>query len=233
MSAANDFATLRREAEAQGFRVQRTNNGHYQLYAPNKHDIITCSASADPRALKNFRAELQRAGFRDPHATTSLGEVLEAALTPPLSAREIVLELLTANPDGLSHELLTDRIRLRRPDLADARSSVHAALQALRTAGEIEPAGTERGRWRVVKRPPDVEAAAPPPSGSGDAGVDADLLALDTALTTLSDVNEAMRQQFDRALSAFASMETVVRRNREILLETVKLKQLLNSIGSK
>jgi hypothetical protein len=63
-SASKDFKKVIREAEAQGWRVEPTKNGHWRFYAPNGRDIVHAAGTpSDYRSLENFLAQMRRAGF--------------------------------------------------------------------------------------------------------------------------------------------------------------------------
>ncbi len=65
MAATKEFKEVLREAEKQGFRIERGKGGKLKLYAPDGVNIVHASATpSDRRAVDNFVADLRRCGFR-------------------------------------------------------------------------------------------------------------------------------------------------------------------------
>jgi hypothetical protein len=63
VSIKKEFKELLSAVEAQGGTIRKTRSG-YQVFAPNRVDIVTLHGTpSDRRALANAVAELRRAGF--------------------------------------------------------------------------------------------------------------------------------------------------------------------------
>jgi predicted RNA binding protein YcfA (HicA-like mRNA interferase family) len=62
INAVNDWIEV---AAARGWRVVRTNAGHLKFYAPDGETIVLVATKPgkSPKAMKNSRAELRRAGL--------------------------------------------------------------------------------------------------------------------------------------------------------------------------
>ena len=67
MCGMNDFKKIKAAAEAQKFKVIKTNKGHWQFISPDKNHpiIVTSGTYSDRRAIDNFVARLRKAGFND------------------------------------------------------------------------------------------------------------------------------------------------------------------------
>ncbi|CAL9676907.1 MULTISPECIES: hypothetical protein [Streptomyces] len=62
---AKEERDLAKRAEEQGFEVRRTSKGHYMVTKDGERITTISGTSSDPRALKNAKAQLKRAGFID------------------------------------------------------------------------------------------------------------------------------------------------------------------------
>ncbi len=51
---------LMRELREQGWRLDRTIQGHYKAFSPDGHELVTFSDTNEPRAMKNCLAQLRR-----------------------------------------------------------------------------------------------------------------------------------------------------------------------------
>lgn len=59
-----EWKELRRMAERQGWRVERTNSDHFKWFSPNGEDIIVSGLTvSDHRGIKNHITLMRRAGF--------------------------------------------------------------------------------------------------------------------------------------------------------------------------
>jgi hypothetical protein len=63
MALIKELKALLSLAEDQGWRVSRTNNGHYKLIAPNGKIVFTSSTPSDNRAIKNIERDLRSGGL--------------------------------------------------------------------------------------------------------------------------------------------------------------------------
>ena len=56
---------LQKQAEAEGWRVRQTKNGHYQFLSPDKeiNPIIVSSTPSDWRAIHKIKAQFKRNGL--------------------------------------------------------------------------------------------------------------------------------------------------------------------------
>lgn len=64
MAKHKNMDNLVKLAESKGWRVRRTNSGHWVFYSPNGGVPVTLSASqSDWRAEANNRARLRKAGL--------------------------------------------------------------------------------------------------------------------------------------------------------------------------
>jgi len=223
MSQQSDLNRVIKNAEAQGFRYFKSTSGHHQLYAPNGHDIVTTSGTpSDHRSFNNFMADLRRAGYME---LQTLGDVMprttvteEASKEPEdnkmtkLSATKLILDLLSRYPEGKSSCDIGAYVHSIRSELGRT-SHTNALTQLSRKEMIIK----EQGLYRLSKNkgngatPIVTPHVAPSAAGmkTGDASIDKDLKALDTAL------------------AALASIESVVRKNREVLVQFAKLKAML------
>ena len=226
MSHQTDLEEVKKRAEQQGFRVTRTNRGHWQFYAPNKEDIITVGGTpGDWRGWQNFIASLKRAGY-DPGATTPLAEALEKAVietplpsTQHLSISDLIKDVIRNSPDRVfQYSEVVAICKARRPEILE--SSVGSALSMLYSRGTIARCGKGQYRWSSEEQKPKPNGSTRPPTTAvpdnslgvltGDVDIDADLHELDDALAALSRI------------------ETVVRRNREVLIQLQRVKVLLS-----
>ena len=63
-SVQKEIREIVREAERQGWRVERRKSGVSQLYAPDGENIVTAhSTPSDRRALRNMIANMRQFGF--------------------------------------------------------------------------------------------------------------------------------------------------------------------------
>lgn len=231
MSYDSDMQSVIREAQSQGWRYQLTEKGHHQFYSPNGKDIVVASGtSVNNTGWDRFMADMKRAGFRNGLGT--LGEAMPTALTAlaskeaerrrvsNLTAPQLILDLMTRHPEGMSTQDSVAYIRSVKPELST--SSTYQALANLTTRGQLERIG--HGFYRIPK-PKDPLAATPPVAkeeaapqhaageSSGDPQIDDDLRAL------------------DEALAALARIESVVRKNRDVLHQLAQLKKAIGGIG--
>jgi hypothetical protein len=234
-----DFDYVIRRAEAQGFRHQKTERGHHQFYAPDGKTIVTCGNMAgvtEWHADENFLADLKRAGYVD--GLTTMGEALETAKAAEkkpnggatLSVSQYVIDALSRHEEGRTSAELQAIVQSARPDVG--YNAVHSAVSKLTRRGVLErtPTGVYKltpmdrsGLKFLAPRLPStaakahVNGAGPKPAAAvftaghrtGDEGVDRDLEVL------------------DRALAALADIESVVRKNREVLAQLARLKEAL------
>lgn len=63
MSSNKDFQKLIKEAESQGWEVNRTGGGHLRWVAPDGRVVFSAFSPSDKRALQNTRKELRIKGF--------------------------------------------------------------------------------------------------------------------------------------------------------------------------
>jgi len=238
MSSGFDIGKIIKQAQEQGFRYRRTEKNHHQFYAPNGKDIIVCSGtSSNWRGEENFMHDMKAAGYV--HGLNSLGDALSAAgVSAPkaanggakLSVVQLIIDALARHPDGMSAVDLRMVVNSQRPELS-GKNKVYSGLNTVVTKGYVKkwPNGNyrltdvDRSNFRTYGR---NRAAAADPAGlpktngahnptvgagarTGDSAIDEDLAAL------------------DGALAALARIETVVRKNREVLVQFAKLKAML------
>jgi Fe2+ or Zn2+ uptake regulation protein len=229
-----DIDKIIKRAQEQGFRYRRTEKNHHQFYAPNGHDIITHSSTgSDSHGDDNFMADMKRAGYA--HGMSSLGDALQAAGAKAnggakLSVMQYVIDALARHPDGLSAADIKAIVKSMRPEVAD--NAAYSSLSQLGAKGIVtkSPAGiykltdVDRSQLKTFVRG-QRKAAVPPAANAangangaahheagartGDATIDADLQAL------------------DNALAALAHIESVVRKNRDVLAQLARLKTAL------
>ena len=60
----HDLKQQLRQAEAHGWQVTRTRNGHWRLLHPGGGIVVMSSSPSDHRALRNMRAQMRRAERR-------------------------------------------------------------------------------------------------------------------------------------------------------------------------
>jgi hypothetical protein len=58
-----DFKDIRKEAESQGWAVDKTQKGHWRFRPPKGEIIVTSGTPSDYRAILNFVARLRRGGL--------------------------------------------------------------------------------------------------------------------------------------------------------------------------
>lgn len=64
MSTDKDFKKVIKAAEQQGWRCERTRNGHWRLYAPDGKNIVHAAGTpSDRRGLDNTIAKMRQYGF--------------------------------------------------------------------------------------------------------------------------------------------------------------------------
>jgi hypothetical protein len=168
------------------------------------------------------------------YGLSTLGDAMPVAPRAPnggakLSVAQYCLDTLARHPDGMDLGDIEAVVRSQRPDVTTNATS--AALSNLVARGQARRVG--HGRYRLGGEEPKTSGAhhppaaaagpapvavatlppSPPPAGTtGDEGVDQDLLAL------------------DEALAALARIESVVRRNREVLAQLARLKAALGGL---
>lgn len=57
-----DVQDLAKQAQAAGWRVEQTRNGHLRFLGPNGQIVICSGTPSDCRSVKNTRAQLRRGG---------------------------------------------------------------------------------------------------------------------------------------------------------------------------
>lgn len=60
-----DIRPIARRARQQGWHISGTRSGHLMWVSPEGRKLFTSSTPSDSRTIKNFRAELRRAGYRE------------------------------------------------------------------------------------------------------------------------------------------------------------------------
>lgn len=65
MAARKDFQRVIREAQRQGWSVERTNGGHVRFRNPAGQSYFTGSSPSDFRAVRKLVADLRKMGYRD------------------------------------------------------------------------------------------------------------------------------------------------------------------------
>jgi hypothetical protein len=179
-SYERELETIRHRAAAQGWRISQTTAGHWQFYAPNKHDIVTTSKTpSDYRSFANFIAHMKRAGYvaeegqngRDETAMeAAMREAQQAEAAPSKSdvlvnqekrpsVAVLALDAIRArSPLGISFEDLTAVVRSKRPGTSN--KDVSAALYNLKERQQVEQ--KERGWYRLRSTTPaDVPDTGP------------------------------------------------------------------------
>ena len=63
-NSSKEIRALAKLAEAQGWTVTRTRNGHLKWVSPQGSVVISPSTPSDWRSMKNHLAHLRRAGFK-------------------------------------------------------------------------------------------------------------------------------------------------------------------------
>lgn len=235
-----DIDELRKHAVAQGWRYDTANTGHHRFYGPDKHTIVTfASTPSDWRGYQNSLSEMKRAGYRPPNGSYTPPTLADAMPKRPqaepthaekeTAGRGEVLNAVLAtfrNNAGRALDLDTIAIQARTLVPITTRDSVQQTL--IRITGKDFHDGTiqrmERGmyKWRPKVEPPPppptpapvappVQAAPPTEPGSVD-----------------DDIAE-----LDEALAALGRIESLVRRNREVMKQFRELKAMLDKIGIK
>lgn len=227
MSQDSDIQKIIRNAQSQGFRYSKTTQGHHQLYSPDGNHIVTHSGtSSDHRGFYNFLSQLKRAGYME---LQTLGDAMPSVKPEnggaKLSASQYVIDLLSRHEEGVSNQDIAAYIRSVRPDLgvSSPSNATHFLIQkgvvkrmpsgiymlVDRTIDHTIRKAPKPRLQKLVQLAPSELGSAPAGFKTGDATIDKDLKAL------------------DEALSALAKIETVVRKNREVLVQFAKLKAML------
>ncbi len=60
-----ELRRLAQRALARGWRIEVRGSGHLSWIPPRGRIVFTSSTPSDPRTVKNFRAQLKRAGLDD------------------------------------------------------------------------------------------------------------------------------------------------------------------------
>lgn len=176
-SYERDIEQVKLRATAQGFRVIKTANGHWQFYSPNKHDIVTASKTAsDHRSWLNFMAQMKRAGYvaeeqQNGHTETVMEAAMKlakarveddahhepvAAEAPKQSLPSLIVEALRPRGAlGMNFDLLATVVKSKRPGTLNR--DVSSALWHLKDRKTVEQ--KERGWYRLRSD----DTASPPP----------------------------------------------------------------------
>lgn len=234
MSYNGDLDIVRKKAESQGWRYQKTSNGHHQFYSPDKVSIVTTSGTpGDQRGWQNFLAEMRRGGYKDEpgpigvaimkarNEETNLGIIAAPKYEGTTSG--LVKDFLRDNPSSVFN---IDRVSLhvlaKKPDAT--KLAIQQALTVMAAKGEVKRVGRGEYQWASTGAKPAEVQPAQPAAGpvevlqkagsvmgqfTGDPVIDADLAMLDQALVALGQIEE------------------VVSRNRERLFALAQFKKLL------
>lgn len=63
---SKELREIVKNAQTQGWRVERARNGHWKFYSPNGRDLIVeADTPSDWRGRKNFLSRMRRAGFKE------------------------------------------------------------------------------------------------------------------------------------------------------------------------
>lgn len=224
-------------SKAQGWRYDRANSNHHRFYAPDGKTIVTfASTPSDHRGWLNSLAEMKRAGYVPPnqdYRPATLGDVLSSATQAEVSEQSrpkarhgevqaAVLDFAQTRKGLFYSDDLKRYVRGRVPSTTD--DSIQQTINRLVNVEQRE--GTlvrmERGvfKWVPNAEPqPEVTPVVaivtprpPPPPTTTDA-VDDDIAELDAALAALGKI------------------ESVVRRNREVMRQFKELQQALSKLG--
>lgn len=259
MSFDGDIARVVREAIDQGWRHSRTERNHHQFLAPNGHDIVvTGGTPSDQRGWQNFMADMKRAGFRN-GATTSLGDLLQAASTktngataPPdteklkapgaaLSSRTIIRDLLRAHPDGTTYSALNTTLHSLKPDAHDNATS--QTIHSMTKSGEVVK--VRHGFYRLATETERVRAAigVVPKEPVLTSATDAPILqALSTTVAVTASSDSTGDEQLDaelaelngaisQVLNGFATVERLLKRHGDTMRMLAKVKKMLAGMG--
>lgn len=63
MSKINDLNDLIKQAQKQGWSIDRTKNNHYKWLSPLGRFFFSSGTPSDHRALKNIQRDLRKYGF--------------------------------------------------------------------------------------------------------------------------------------------------------------------------
>lgn len=240
MSNNGDLDIVRKKAESQGFRYDKTTNGHHRFYAPNKEDIVVTSGTpGDQRSWNNFMSDMRRAGYKDEPGPIGIALIKAKAVeeapvntTPPvenLTTVEWVRRFLRENPNNVFN---TDRIAIhvlgKKPD--SNKLAVQQALTSMAARSEIRRVSRGEYQWgtpitpQLVSQNTAASTPAAPTAAMGAPlhGIGA-VMGQFTGDATI-DVDLAI---LDEALVALGQIEEVVSRNRERLFALAQFKKLL------
>jgi hypothetical protein len=240
VSYDSDIDKVRKKAEQQGWRYDKTTGGHHRFFSPDKESIVTASGTpGDQRGWLNFLADMKRAGYKDDFGAlgVSLGEALlvaqEKLVIPPIpnpvettnsveeersvSITEHVRSLLRNNPTKVYHvqDVLT------KVKAVSKKASVMNVGQALTSGAKLgtfkRVGGGKSGQyqWGGDK----VLNKTPTEKSEGKAHV--------LGVMTGDEAFDADLAKLDEALAALGTIEEVVKRTREKLFKLAEIKKLL------
>jgi hypothetical protein len=229
MSYSSDLEQVRKKAEIQGWRYQRTSSGHHQFYSPDKESIVTTSGTpGDVRGWLNFLAEMKRGGYRDDFGPlkVAIQDVIEkkeevVPIPPPVStptvgveqvkaktvsAAEHVRSLLRNHPGQVfSIDEVFTKVKAVKKEAT--RVTVAQALKQIvdkglgRRAGDSERAGL----YQWGPKPKAIRAAPEPKAKESD-----EMTQLDEALAAAKKVVDALLQAKAR-LAAMSELKKLLR----------------------
>ncbi len=219
MSFDSDMNKVIANAERQGFRHQMTEKGHHQFFAPDCGDIIVTSGTPSaPSSWDNFTADLRRAGYKD--VPDDVPKKVNGGAH--LTIGQYAIDLLARHSDGLWFADIAAYVCSVRPETP--RNGVSGALSDLVKSGKLVRDNDKYVLAKIAKAakpngngatyangsaPTSVLSGLRILTSSGDAAIDADLMALEVAL------------------AALVTLEDVMRRNHAALLQVAALKKAL------
>lgn len=203
-----------RAALEQGWRHDRTQNGHHRFYAPDGQGIVVTSGTpSDSRGFLNFIAEMRRHGFKTPEET----EQAPAAPQPEHESPQKLprgaiatlvrdaLRCASPHPRSLEHVTMTVRARYPAANELSIKSSYYNCTDLPGFVKTIEG---------IAYRP---DAPAAPTNRATDK-------AQPIGGEEASDV-----AALEEALTALARIEAVVRKYQAIAKQTSELRKALGT----
>lgn len=241
MSYEGDLDKVRKKAEQQGWRYDKTTGGHHRFFSPDKESIVTASGTpGDQRGWLNFLAEMKRAGYKDDFGALghTLGEALQAAQeknnappAPPVeqptvsvkedtvSVTDHVRSLLKNHPTKVFsvEEIMT---KVKAVSKKANKPSVSQALTTGAKRGTFKRVGEGRSglyQWGGAAVPTKAEQAKKIKEATHKGAV--------VGAMTGDPTIDADLTIIDEALGALGRIEEVVKRNRDRLFAMAELKK--------
>jgi hypothetical protein len=236
-------------AKAQGWEHSKTSGGHHRLVSPDGKIVGMSGTPSDWRSVKNFRGQLKRAGLKafvpvivKEKQTVTVHQMKPetiAIMSQPVAdlasvtkkkkqsstrghLHDVLIKLMTEldQPEGLGTDDLSKPLRAIFPDMP--ANGVSSCLSYWAKRGLLTK--LRYARYRLTSLMP-AQAVEPAP---GAPIISAPATPPPAPTTSIMDVDvEDDIRKLDEALAALATIDSIVRKHREIVKQMAALKQLL------